>query len=120
MGWLALVSAWTALCGAAFVALGHAEDASRPEGRISPYLAEIVALDALEAVDSNAYARFETVDSAIYRDRETGRRVWLVLCDDAEPSHLARAVVVEVDAETGKFVRLRRPGGAGIAEEGAR
>ncbi len=93
---------------------------ARPEGRISPYLAEIVALDHLEALDAHAYARFETVDSAIYRDRDSGRRVWLVLCDDAQPSHLERAVVVEIDAETGTVVRLRPPGGVGIAAEGVR
>ncbi|MFA6955813.1 MAG: hypothetical protein WC538_08070 [Thermoanaerobaculia bacterium] len=120
MGWIAVFAAWTALCCAAFVAFGHAEDAARPEGRISPYLAEIVALDHLEALDATAHARFETVDSAIYRDRDSGRRVWLVLCDDAQPSHLQRAVVVEVDAETGRVVRLRRPGGVGMAAEGVR
>lgn len=111
---------WTALCASAFVALGHAEDTSRPEGRMSPYRAEIVALDYLEALDPTAYARFETVDSAIYRDRRSNRRVWLVLCDDAQPSQLARAVVVEVDAESGRVVRMRRPGGEAVAAEGAR
>jgi hypothetical protein len=119
-GWLAAFTAWTALCAAAFVALGHAEDASRPEGRISPYQAEIVALDYLEALDAAAYAHFETVDSAIYRDRQRHRTAWLVLCDDVQPSQLKRAVVVEVDAESGRVVTMRRPGGVDAAMEGAR
>jgi len=113
-------AAWTALCAAAFVSLGRAEDASRPDGRISPYLAEIVALEHLAAADATAYAQFETVDSAIDRDRESGRSVWLVLCDDARPSRLRRAVVVEVDAKSGRVTRTRRPGGVPAGSEGAR
>jgi hypothetical protein len=115
--WWAAYFAWAGLCAAAFVALGDAEDPSRPRGRISPYFAEIVALDHLESLDENAYAGFETVDSAIYRDPVSGRRIWLVLCDDEQPTRLARAVVVEIDAASGRVIRTRRPGGAEGAGE---
>jgi len=118
--WFAAYAAWTALCVAAFVALGNAEDPSRPAGRISPYLAEIAALDHLETVDPKSYANYETVDSAIYRDRESGRRVWLVLCDDEQPTRLTRAVIVEVDAASGTVIRIRPPGGELGAGERAR
>lgn len=120
MAWWAICAAWTALCATAFVALGGAEDPSRPRGRISPYQAEIAAREHLLSVDASAYARFETVDAAIYRDPATGRRVWLVLCDDEVPTRLARAVVVEIDAESGSVIRIRRPGGVRGAGESAR
>lgn len=107
--------AWSLLCAGAFAALGGAEDPSRPEGRISPYKAEIIALEHLRTSDPVAWARFETVDSAMFRDRDRGR-LWLVLCDDERPSRLARAVVVEIDAASGRVVRVRRPGGADLAE----
>ncbi|MGK2858475.1 MAG: hypothetical protein ACSLFQ_14845 [Thermoanaerobaculia bacterium] len=118
--WWATYVVWAALCAAAFVALGDAGDPSRPKGRISPYLAEIVALEHLESIDGSAYARFETVDAAIYRDPASGRRIWLVLCDDEMPTRLARAVVVEIDARSGTVIRVRLPDGAPGLHEGAR
>jgi hypothetical protein len=118
--WIAAFAAWTLLCAAAFVALGDAEDSSRPVGRISPYQAEIAALEHLRSLDASAFAKFETVDAAIYRDRSSGKRIWLVLCDDETPSELARAVVVEIDATSAQVLRTRRPGGLDTAGERAR
>lgn len=118
--WWAACAVWAVLCAFAFVALGDAEDPSRPRGRISPYQAEIAALEHLRSLDASAYDRFETVDAAIYRDPATHRRVWLVLCDAEVPTRLARAVVVEIDAESGQVIRTRRPGGVPGTGEGAR
>ena len=118
--WWTVCVVWAALCAFAFVALGGADDPSRPRGRISPYQAEIAALEHLRSVDTSAYARFETVDAAIYRDPSNGRRAWLVLCDDEVPTRLGHAVVVEIDAESGEVIRTRRPGGVPDKGEGAR
>lgn len=118
--WWASYVVWTALCASTFVALGGAEDPSRPRGRIAPEQAEIVALEHLAALDAGAYAQFVTVDAAIYRDPVTDRRLWLVLCDDAIPTRLTRAVVVEIDAGSGEVIRTRRPGGVHGAGDGER
>jgi hypothetical protein len=95
-----------------FVALRGAEDPSRRRGRILSDDAGVRAIACLTARDANRYAGYEAVHVAYAGNRE-GERTdvarWVVLCDRHARTSLRDAVVVELRAEDGALLRLRKP-----------
>jgi hypothetical protein len=108
--WWLLYPAWILLCGALFVILQGAADPSRPAGRIEQNRAAEIAIRHLQRADATHYSGFEAVDTS-FRRGEGGSQsaAWLVLCDSTGKSTLREAVVVEVDASSGKVLRVRSP-----------
>lgn len=105
--WPLVYLGWIALCALLFLLLAGAEDPSRPKGRI-------LSIDAGQR--ALAYARqrglpdYEVVHVARARKGEgAGEERWVVLLDRVPHTRLGGAVVVEVDAEHGRLLRMRRP-----------
>jgi hypothetical protein len=95
------------LCAALFVALDGAEDPSRPTGRI---LSIDAGRRALAIATARGYRDYEVVHVARGRAGEGAEEDrWIVLLDTKPHSGFARAVVVELDRETGALLRMRRP-----------
>ena len=100
---------WTAVCAALFFALAGRDDPSRPRGRILNNDAGARAL-AILAKTSPEYRRYEVVHVAYARRGEGGaENRWVVLCDRVPHSGLRDAVVVELRAEDGALIAIRRP-----------
>ena len=101
---------WIALCGILFFALRGFEDPSRPKGRILSLEAGRRAVAVLRKQDRARYRDYEAVHVARARAGEGGAEDrWVVLCDRVPHTGLREAVVVELDRETGKLLRVRRP-----------
>ncbi|HET7437719.1 MAG TPA: hypothetical protein VFN10_23640 [Thermoanaerobaculia bacterium] len=99
-----LALAWIALCAVLFFALRGAEDPSRRRGRILSNDAGALALrylhrDGYEVVHV-AYAK---------RGEGAPENRWVVLLDRTPHSALREAFVVELAADSGKLLRIRRP-----------
>ena len=98
--------AWITVCAVLFFSLRGAEDPSRRSDRILSNDAAILAVRALPA----QYKGYEVVHVAYAPKGEGGDRArWVVLCDRVPHTALHDAVVVELDANDGKLLTIRRP-----------
>lgn len=105
--WLPLYIAWIAFCAFLFIALRHAEDPSRPEGRILSIEAGRLARDIAH---QRGYAGYDVVHVARARAGEgAAEERWVVLLDRVPHTSLRDAVVVELDIASGKVLRIRKP-----------
>jgi hypothetical protein len=83
------------------------EDPSRPRGRI---LSIEAGTRALAVARSRGLEGYEVVHVARARAGEGGREDrWVVLLDKVPHTRLAEAVVVELEIESGRLLRMRRP-----------
>ncbi|MGN6183944.1 MAG: hypothetical protein ACTHQM_09855 [Thermoanaerobaculia bacterium] len=95
------------VCAVLFFALDHAEDPSRPTGRI---LSNDAGERALAIAKQSGYHDYEVVHVGRGRKGEgASENRWIVLLDTVPHSGMEKAVVVELDEVTGEIVRLRRP-----------
>jgi len=89
--------------------MGDLEDPSRPKGRI---LSIEAGQRARAIAEQRGYRGYEVVHVARARANEGAPEDrWVVLLDKVPHTSLAAAIVVEVDLETGRLLRLRRPAG---------
>jgi hypothetical protein len=101
---------WIALCAVLFLALRGAEDPSRRRGRILPSEAGRRAIAALQRQDPVRSRSYEVVHVAYAREGEGApEKRWVVLVDAVPRTALRQAVVVELRAEDGSLLRVRRP-----------
>lgn len=96
---------WTILCAILFVALDGLEDPSRPKGRI---LSIDAGLRAQALMKSRGAYEVVHVGRARAGEGAPEDR-WLVLLDRVPHTGLKEAIVVELDIETGRLLRVRRP-----------
>ncbi len=105
----AIYAVWIVLCAAAFLALSRAEDPSRRSGRILNDEAGVIA-QRLVRDRGPEFRDFEVVHIAWASKGEVGPEArWVVLLDSKRHSGLSRAVVLELRAEDGALLRVRRP-----------
>lgn len=98
---------WISAAITAAALLSGVPDASARPDRLSAAAAGERALAALAADDPALWARHEVVNAAYARRGELGPEGrWIILCD-APRRDLDRAVVVEIDARSGRIVRIR-------------
>lgn len=98
------------VCAILFFVLRGAEDPSRRRGRIQSNDAGAVALSILRDRDARKYDRYEVVHVAYARAGEgAAERRWVVLLDGVPHTSLREAVVVELRAEDGSLLRIRKP-----------
>jgi hypothetical protein len=98
---------WVLLCALLFAGLRHAEDPSRPEGRVLPADA---GRRALVYVEQRGLRGYEVVHVARARRGEGGNLDrWVVLLDKVPHTRLNQAVVVEMDDAMGQLVAIRKP-----------
>lgn len=94
------------VCAILFFALDGLEDPSRPEGRI---LSIDAGQRALAIATQRGYRNYEVVHVARGRKGEGAlENRWIVLLDSVPHSGLKRAIVVELEEETGRMLRIRR------------
>ncbi|HEX7155410.1 MAG TPA: hypothetical protein VF618_28350 [Thermoanaerobaculia bacterium] len=106
-----LYSGWILLCAILFLLLSGAEDPSRRRGRILSNDAGRIALAILRERDRPRFRNYEVVHVAAARAGEGAPEArWVVLVDRVPHTGLREAYVVELEAETGKLLRIRRPG----------
>ena len=106
----ALYLAWIALCVILFLAFRGAEDPSRRRGRIQSNNAGAIALSILRDRDAREYDRYEVVQVAYARAGEGApEKRWVILLDRIPHTGLRDAVVVELRAEDGSLLRIRKP-----------
>ena len=104
-----LYPAWILVCAGLFFALRGAHDPSRPDDRLPGDDAGARALQTLQRMDAHRFASYEVAHVAYSPRGELGDRArWVVLCE-SESSGLSGGVVVELDAYTGKLLRIRPP-----------
>ena len=107
--WL-LYIVWIAVCGILFVALRGAEDPSRRPGRILSNDAGDLAVAVLRQTIARATPATKPFTSRTRaRGRAGGVARWVVLCDRVPHSALRDAVVVELDAQDGSLLTIRKP-----------
>ncbi|HYH05956.1 MAG TPA: hypothetical protein VEK11_02745 [Thermoanaerobaculia bacterium] len=105
--WLPLYLGWIALCAILFVALGGAEDPSRPKGRI---LSIEAGQRALAIAKTRGMRDYEVVHVARARAGEgAAEERWVVLLDQVPHTSLRAAVVIELGVEDGNLLRIRKP-----------
>lgn len=101
---------WIAICAILFFALRNAEDPSRRRGRIQSQDAGRIAMETLRARDADRFRDYHVVHIAWARRGEGApQQRWIVLADRLPHTSLREAIVVEVAAEDGKLLRIRRP-----------
>ncbi|HEX9985387.1 MAG TPA: hypothetical protein VGF69_19175 [Thermoanaerobaculia bacterium] len=101
---------WIVLCAILFLALSGAEDPSRRTGRMLSNDAGRTALAFLRARDRERFRDYEVVQVAAARAGEGAREArWVVLVDKVPHTGLREAWVVELAADSGKLLRVRRP-----------
>jgi hypothetical protein len=98
---------WAIVCAILFVATDGLDDPSRPKGRI-------LSVDAGERALAIATRRglrgYEVVHVARGKAGEgAAEDRWVVLLDTVPHRGIREAVVVELDAATGKLLRIRKP-----------
>ena len=105
----AIYAGWIAFCAILFFALGAAKDPSRPNGRILSDDAARMAEQILQKSD-RAYRGYDAVHVA-YASRGEGQPEarWIVLLDAEPHTAMKKAVVVELRADDGRLLRIRRP-----------
>lgn len=97
------------MCALLFFAMRGFEDPSRPEGRI---LSIEAGERALAFARERGWRDYEVVHVARARANEGAPEDrWVVLLDKVPHTSLREAVVVEVELETGRLLRLRKPEG---------
>ena len=102
--------AWIVFCAILFFALRGAEDPSRRRGRILSNDAGNIALRILRDRDARKYDGYEVVHVGFARAGEGApERRWVVLLDAVPHTGLRDAVVVELRAEDGSLLRIRKP-----------
>ncbi len=102
---------WIAVCAILFLLLRGAEDPSRRSGRIRPADAGVRALAALRDRDPGRFSSYEVIHVAFARAGEgAAERRWVVLCHRVPRSTIDDAIVVELRAEDGALLRIRKPG----------
>jgi hypothetical protein len=107
-GWLYVL--WIVLCAILFVALARLEDPSRPQGRVLSLDAGRRALAVLRERDPVRFHDYEVVHVARARAGEGGKEDrWIVLCDRVPHTAMREGAVVELDQESGKLLRIRKP-----------
>jgi len=111
-----LYPAWLLVCAISFYALRSAPDPARPSELFTPTTAREEALGHLREFDPTRFDDYKVVDAGVYRDPASGERSWIVLCDTVPRSALKRAVVVDLDARSGKVLRTRRPAGVPVED----
>ncbi|HEX2832238.1 MAG TPA: hypothetical protein VHW00_04445 [Thermoanaerobaculia bacterium] len=95
------------VCAMLFFALDGLDDPSRPEGRI---LSVDAGRRALAIARQRGYRNYEVVHVARGRKGEGApENRWIVLLDTVPHRGLQRAVVIELDEESGKLLRIRKP-----------
>lgn len=105
--WLPVHLAWIALCAILFLALGNAEDPSRPKGRI---LSIEAGRRALTIARQRGMQNYEVVHVARARAGEGAPEDrWIVLLDQVPHTSLRAAVVIELGIEDGNLLRIRKP-----------
>lgn len=108
--YLPLYFGWIAICAVLFVALRNAEDPSRRRGRIQSLDAGRIAMETLRARDAGRFRDYHVVHVAWARGGDGApEQRWVVLADRLPHTSLREAVVVEVAAEDGRLLRIRRP-----------
>lgn len=107
--WLVYV-VWIAISTAVIGATIYLPDTSRDEGRVESEEAGRRALAALQKLDPQRYAGYSVAAIAGSGRGELGPEArWVVLCDRSDRSGLSHAVVVELEADTGRLIRIRKP-----------
>ncbi len=102
-----LYPAWLVVCVVLFLALGELEDPSRPKGRI---LSIDAGRRAAAIAKQRGFAGYEVVHVARARRNEGApEERWIVLLDKVPHTRLKEAVVVELRAEDGTLLRIRKP-----------
>ncbi|MBK5260859.1 MAG: hypothetical protein JJE51_14810 [Thermoanaerobaculia bacterium] len=102
---------WIAVCAILFLLLRGAEDPSRRSGRIRPSDAGERALAALRDRDPARFSSYEVIHVAFARAGEgAAERRWVILCNRGPRSAMDDAIVVELRAEDGALLRIRKPG----------
>ena len=95
------------MCGILFFATRGLEDPSRPKGRI---LSIDAGRRALSIATERGYRGYEVVHVARARANEGAPEDrWVVLLDKVPHTSLRDAVVIEVELESGRLLRLRKP-----------
>ena len=98
---------WIVVCVILFFALRGLEDPSRPRGRI---LSLEAGRRALSIATERGLRGYEVVHVALARAGEGAPEDrWVVLLDKVPHTRLQEAVVVEVRAEDGTLLRIRKP-----------
>ena len=101
---------WIAICAILFFVLRGAEDPSRRADRILPADAGRRALSILRERDPQRFRSWEVVHVAYARAGEGApEKRWVVLVDDVPHTALREALVVELRAEDGSLLRVRKP-----------
>jgi hypothetical protein len=106
--WWPLYLGWIVLCAILFAALSGREDPSRPQGTI---LSNDAGQRALAIAAEQGLTGYSVVHVAKARKGEGeggGEERWVVLLDRVPHTRLVHAVVVELRAEDGGLVRVRR------------
>ena len=107
---IALYGLWILLCAILFIALRGAEDPSRRRDRILSTDAGAKALSILRNRDPVRFRDHEVVHVAFARAGEGApERRWIVLADRVPHTALQEAIVVELRAEDGALLRIRKP-----------
>lgn len=102
-----LYPSWIAICAILFLALGGAEDPSRPKGRI---LSVHAGARALTIARQRGLDNYEVVHVARARKGEGAPEDrWIVLLDQVPHTRLEGAVVIELRVEDGTLLRVRKP-----------
>lgn len=102
---------WIAFCAILFLLLRGAEDPSRRSGRILPSEAGERALAVLRERDPRRFSSYEVLHVAFARAGEGApERRWVVLCHRRPRTTMADAIVVELRAEDGTLLRIRKAG----------
>ena len=100
---------WLGVCAALFLITRDWPDPSRRTDRISNDQASARATDILRSLDNGRYSKYEVVNISFARRGEVGEEPrWLVLCDEDQRTMLASAIVIELRAVDGAFLRARR------------
>ena len=106
----ALCLSWTVLCIALFFGLRNAEDPSRRQGRILSQDAGRIAMEILRSRNAGRFEEHHVVHIAWARAGEgAAEQRWIVLTDRLPHTSLREAVVVELAAEDGRLLRIRKP-----------
>lgn len=105
--WWPFYVVWILLCAILFLALANADDPSRPKGRI---LSIEAGRQALAIARQRGMRDYEIVHVARARRGEGGNADrWVVLLDRVPHTKLSEAIVVELAAEDGRLLGIRRP-----------
>jgi len=100
---------WIGICAILFIAMRDWPDPSRRNDRIPNEAAALKAEAILQTLDGGKYAGYEVVNVSFARRGEIADDPrWLVLCDADERTALTAAIVIELRAADGAFIRARR------------